>query len=125
MHFNHAQDLTNLFCRRIATKKVSPPRRTSIISLEDLNEVKVHLVGGEVTCAISGTIYTIYAYTGKTFEVLKKEEYLQTLVKLKLKPLIDSLPWGVNLQAYAQFMASYDYKTKMGSLKTPREIFDR
>ena len=87
------------------------------MSVEEMKSVNGNLIGGEVTAA-NGNIFKVYAYSLPTFELLKQPVYQDALVSVGMKPLLDSLPWGVDLKACVDFFITYNKKTKTGILKS-------
>lgn len=57
----------------------------------------------------------VYVYTTPTFDVLKQEVYKDALMATGSGPVLDSLPWGVDLQACVDFLTSYDKKNQVGT----------
>lgn len=58
----------------MASKKCSTSRKTSIIPMDELEEVNGHMVDGELTSRINAMIMLVFAYTSSTYKVLKKEK---------------------------------------------------
>ena len=58
----------------------------------------------------------MYAYSLPTFDLLKKPAYQDALISVGMKPLLDSLPWGVDLKACVDFSTTYNKKARMGTL---------
>ena len=44
-----------------------------------------------------------------------------SLISVGMKPLLNSLPWGVDLKACVDFFITYNKKTKTGTLQSPND----
>ena len=99
----------------MAAKKEAITKKVPVVSVAEMQTVNGNLIGGELTAA-NGGIFKLYAYSLPTFDLLKKPAYQDALISVGMKPLLDSLPWGVDLQACVDFFTTYNRKTKMGTL---------
>ena len=102
----------------MATKKDTLTKKVPVISIEEMQTVNGNLIGGQVAAA-NRNIFNVYAYSLPTFDLLKKPVYQDALISVGMKPLLDSLPWGVDLKACVDFFITYNKKTKTGTLQSP------
>ena len=73
-----------------------------MVSVTEMQTVNGNLIGGEVAAA-NGNLFIVYAYNLPTFDLLKKPVYQDALNSVGMKPLLDSLPWGVDLKTCVDF----------------------
>ena len=102
----------------MAAKKDTLTKKVPVISIEEMQTVNGNLIGGQVAAA-NRNIFNVYAYSLPTFDLLKKPIYQDALISVGMKPILDSLPWGVDLKACVDFFITYNKKTKTGTLQKP------
>ena len=57
--------------------------------------------------------HSICVYTTLTYKILKEEKYRPILITVGLGGVLEMLPLGVDLQACADFMATYDASSQI------------
>ena len=85
----------NSFAEMAASTRVLP--RTPILPIEDIEAIG------------------ICVYTTLTYKILKEEKYKNILITVGLGGVLEMLPLGVDLQACADFIATYDASSQIGT----------
>lgn len=93
------------FAEMAASTRLLP--RTPILPIEDIEAMQGKFLSENVTTTSREQI-GICVYTTPTYNVLKEEKYKSILVKVGLGGVLNMLPLGVDLQACAHFIATYD-----------------
>lgn len=75
----------------MVARKEATMKKVPIVSIAEMQEVIDNLIGVELIIA-NGSIFKLYAYNLRTFDLLKKPYYQEALLFVGLKPLLDSLP---------------------------------
>ena len=101
----------------MAAKKETLTKKVPVMSIAEMQTVNGNLIGGQVAAA-NCNVFNMYAYSLPTFDLLKKPVYQDALISVGMKPLLDSLPWGVDLQACVDFFITYNKKTRTGTLQS-------
>ena len=102
----------------MAAKKDTLTKKVPVISIAEMQTVGGNLIGGQVA-ASNKNMFNMYAYSLPTFELLKKPVYQEALTSVGMKPLLDSLPWGVDLKACVDFFITYNNKNQTGTVIGP------
>ena len=51
--------------------------------------------------------------------MLKDDKYKDLLASMALQPVLDTLPWGVDIPLCAEFLSYYDKKVRVGTFTAP------
>ena len=81
--------------------------RIPTLPMKDIAAMGGKFLSGKVT-ATSGEQIGVCVYTTRTYKILKEEKYKSILVTVGLGGVLEMLPLGVDLQACADFIATYD-----------------
>ena len=88
--------------------------RIPTLPMEDIAAMGGKFLSGKVT-ATSGEQIGVCVYTTPTYKILKEEKYRPILITVGLGGVLEMLPLGVDLQACADFMATYDASSQIGT----------
>ena len=95
----------NSFAEMAASTRMLP--RIPILPIEDIEAMGGKFLLGKVTTT-SGEHIGVCVYRTPTYKILKEEKYKNILVTVGLGGVLEMLPLGVELQACADFTATYD-----------------
>ena len=102
----------NSFAEMAGSTRMLP--RIPILPMEDIKAMGGKFLSGKVT-ATSGEQIGVCVYMTPTYKILKEEKYRSILITVGLGGVLEILPLGVDLQACADFMATYDASSQIGT----------
>lgn len=100
------------FAEMDASTRMLP--RIPILPMEDIEATGGKFLSGKVTTP-SGEQIGVCVYTTPTYKILKEEKYRPILITVGLGGVLEMLPPGIDLQACADFMATYDASSQIGT----------